>query len=233
MRQAKAGSLRFRPFLCALFALSTADAASPPKHIQLADAALASTDEGRLRVRYLVGCALPPEIVVETERDGVRYEFPGDLGLAPAWSQRALSAEESRRVSACIQARSNYFGVEVKVSLRADGAMGGLLRPDPKEAREFLFFEGGFFGDIFQPDAPAFACSGAATPDRENRLRALKRLCTVPDGRVTAAGRPLTYCGFILAGPCATQPFRQNGVDYSGQVIQTWLEPISKPSERD
>lgn len=210
--------------LCACCAFPHAQAARKIKRMPLADPAQASTEDGRMRLKYLINCALPAGVIVETEADGKRYEFPGDLGLASEWSQRALTAEESRWVSACILARTNYFGREVKISIRADPAPAGRLTADSEERARFPLHEAGFFGNIFSPDAPAYVCIGDESPQRESPLRALYRICSLPDGRHLDDGRALSYCNFIVTESCSTRPFVQGGVDYSGQVVHIYLQ---------
>jgi hypothetical protein len=168
---------------------------------------------------------LPEGTIVDATVDGLNYGFPGSLGLAPAWSQRALEPMEARRVSSCILARINHFGVTVQLSLRASG----VIEADAEERTGFTLHEGAFFGNIFTDEFPAYVCTGDAIPDRDRRLDALRRVCSVADGTRTADGRPLTYCGFIVVGPCDAKPFVQGGVDYSGSVLDVWLREPAKP----
>ncbi|HKY00013.1 MAG TPA: hypothetical protein VJL86_09875 [Steroidobacteraceae bacterium] len=217
------GRVPARALLGLLLALSTAAPAARPtahvSHVRLSDPALAATESARERLAYLVGCALPEGTVVDATVDGRTFAFPGSLGLAPAWSQRALEPVEARRVSACILSRTNRFGVTVQLSLRG----AGLLEADAAERAAFALHEGAFFGNVFSPTSPAYACSGDAIPDRGRRLGALRRVCGVADGGLTPGGRPSTHCGFVDVGPCSARPFVQDGVDYSDAVLDVYL----------
>ena len=110
-----------------------------------------------------------------------------------------------RLVSACILARTNRFGVPVEISLRADPAITDpppALRADAAERAAFPLHEGGFFGDLFAPGAPARVCQGRAAIETPDKLRAARRVCALPSGATTPDGRPLSACGFIITGPC-------------------------------
>jgi hypothetical protein len=168
---------------------------------ELADPAQAATSAGRVRLQYLVGCALPAGVVVTSGAHG----FRGDIGLAPAWSRRALTADESRWVSACVLARTNSAGIEVAISMRGPRAELGV---DAAEQAQFPLHEGAYFGDIFATPMKAYVCTGTADAAT---LRARQRRCSLGD------------CGFVVAGPCAQRPFEQDGVDYSRQVIDVYL----------
>jgi hypothetical protein len=191
------------------------------RRVSLSDTHEALTPEGRERLEYLIGCALPEGLVVETDVKGVHYEFPGRLGLAPGWRERAMTAAEARWVSACILARTNAFGVTVQISLRADQAPVEALDTSTEERAQFPLHEAGFFGNIFSEDAPAYVCTGGSGAVRAGQLEALRRVCSLP---ADPADRPgLTRCNFVLAGACDDMPFTQGDVDYSGEVIHVFL----------
>jgi hypothetical protein len=211
---------------CGLGAARPIHAEQDVQRLKLADSVLATSEDDRERLKYLIGCALPEGAVVETWVGGKHYEFAGELGLAPAWSRRALTPQESRWVSACILARTNWYGVAVQISLRAASARGARLRADAAERARFPLHEGAFFGDIFRRNAPAYVCLGGSSTRREETLRALRRICTLPDGHLTAEMQALSHCGFIIAGSCAAQPYTQADVDYSEEVVHVYLAPL-------
>ncbi len=85
-------------------------------------------------LKYLVGCALPPPApgthsLTWTDRfNGRVHTFDGELGLASEWAAGAPSSDALERVSACLLARNNAFGVSVMLSLHdnhEDGALQG------------------------------------------------------------------------------------------------------------
>lgn len=193
--------------------------------LTLRDPAQAATAQGRSLLKYLVSCALPAEATVEVTVDGEPYRFTGAMGLAPAWAQRDLDEPEQRRVSACILARTNFYGLPVMLSMRSD-------QPDPvpalvadeAEQREYAFHEGAFFGNLFQPGSPAYVCQArAADAERKEILERTLRVCTLANKQ----GLPdqLSRCGFLIVGECNAGSFVQNGVDYSAEAIQIHLLP--------
>lgn len=74
---------------------------------------------------YLVRCSLPPTTQVSWADpfDGVSYSWTGEAGLCPDWNIGPPTGQCLRRVSACLLARNNYFGIAVEVSVR--GANSG------------------------------------------------------------------------------------------------------------
>jgi len=152
--------LRFLVTALALAAAApagAADTASPGAQVALADPALAASEQSRMNLKYLVGCALDSNTTLVGETDGQRYEWPGGIGLAPDWHRRGLTEEEERWVSACILARTNYFGVRVLLSMRSpfpSDAAG--LKVDADERRDYAVEEATFFGNIFRPQAGAY-----------------------------------------------------------------------------
>ena len=80
-------------------------------------------------MKYLVGCALRPdqEIRWSNHDSSINVTWRGALGLCPEWQASAPDAACRQRVSACILARNNAFGVSVMFSMRGmnpDGPIG-------------------------------------------------------------------------------------------------------------
>ena len=161
----------------------------------LAAGELLSTADGRDLFTYIVSCAIPDGETLEATVDGTTYEFPGSIGLAPAWEDRALSEREKRWVSACLIARVNAYGISVPISIRGDHEA---LAVSADEVASFGLEEGAFYGNVFVPeDQPIewVACRGEAQAAGETG-GLVNRDCTEPD----ADG--LTKCGFTFAGDC-------------------------------
>lgn len=79
--------------------------------------------DAQMLMKYLVDCALVPEQTLEWT--GRFAPFPtavwrGVLGLCPEWLTGAPSAQCLQRVSGCLLARNNAFGISVPLSLRGD-----------------------------------------------------------------------------------------------------------------
>ena len=151
------------------------------------------TPEGRLLIQYLARCSLRADDILVVEDDGVTYQYPGLLALAPSWENQALSVEQQRLISACLIAHINALGESVPISTRA----AGLLHADSVEIAAFPVYEGTFFGQVFSTDQKMYSCQGDSptlswmqSPDRA------RRLCTDEDDAcaVVALGRCRDIC---------------------------------------
>ncbi len=111
-------------------------------------AGLAASADGREVLTYVARCALREGDQLSARVDGVEMHFPGLLGLAPEWSERACDLTCQRWVSACLIAHGNGLGVSVPISLR--GPHPALLATDD-EQRAYPVQEGAFYGNVFTP----------------------------------------------------------------------------------
>jgi hypothetical protein len=67
---------------------------------------LLATSSGREVLSRIVSCALPRGAsITAINRSGTPYSFTGNRGLAPQWAQRAATAGEQHRVTACVLGR--------------------------------------------------------------------------------------------------------------------------------
>ncbi|MEO8554299.1 MAG: hypothetical protein ABI678_30190 [Kofleriaceae bacterium] len=148
---------------------------------------LVENADGREVLTYLVACALgPTQSVAFTSSTGTAYKFTGEIGIAPAWTTRALTLDEQRWTSACVFARTNYYGIPVALSIRGHHPALGTTSGD----LAYTSLDGGFYGNLFDPTGPKeYACDGRSTNTQ--------RICAdpAPDG-VT------TNCGFTFTGMC-------------------------------
>jgi hypothetical protein len=163
-----------------------------------AAAELIATEDGREVFFVLVNCALRKGTTLVGTVDGVEYQFPGDLGLAPGWIHHPLDEKDKGWVSACVFSRINEEGISVDISIRGPNSA---LKVTDEERAEFSLEEGAFFGKLFTPpDEPIlwFACRGRDQAAGESG-DLVNRHCAEPD-----PARPgLTKCGFFFAGDCA------------------------------
>ncbi|HEY4057550.1 MAG TPA: hypothetical protein VGM39_13120 [Kofleriaceae bacterium] len=163
---------------------------------------LLDTPEDRELFSFIVSCAIPEGTVLTAHNPNTNEDFTflGEVGLAPAWQNRALNASERRWVSACLLARVNNNDVTVQISMRGPNDE---LTADPTEKTTFSLEEGAFFGDIFTDptgDIQAYACRGRGQAAGEPATGALAdRDCTEPD----PANPGKTLCGMFYAGDCA------------------------------
>jgi hypothetical protein len=77
-------------------------------------------EDSRIVMKYLVSCALTDEqtITWTDPFDGVSYSWTGGYGICPAWNEKFPTTTCQERVSACLMARVNAFGIRVPLSLR-------------------------------------------------------------------------------------------------------------------
>jgi hypothetical protein len=115
-----------------------------------------STADGRLQVAYLVKCALPANrTLVKTDKNGAKYSFPGEIGLAPEWETGSCDQTCQEWVTACLLAFENTTGVHVPIWMAAEHpAIGFGLSPD------YPHQEGSFFGNIFASNPLEYYCGG-------------------------------------------------------------------------
>lgn len=143
------------------------------------------TPVARMVLKYLIECALPseaPPVVVAA--GGEDLTFYGQLGLAPHWAQGPCDVECQEWVSACLLARSNYYGVKVGIymtgphpALAADAAIA-----------DYPVEEGAFFGNVFEEPSREYSCRGEGV----DPLMLTFRVCAQPGG----------LCGQGWVGAC-------------------------------
>jgi hypothetical protein len=184
------------------------------RRIAMSDPEVAATERGRMNLKYLVSCALDSDTVMVAETSAGTFEFPGAMGLAPQWPWRGLNAVEERWVSACIGARTNFYGAKVQISQRSPfPTQAHGLQWDESEARDFPLQDGTFFGNIFKGQGEQYVCGANDTMERRARLAAHRRICALPAGKLDD-GRQYTACGMVYVGACTAEAFTQNGVTY-------------------
>ena len=79
--------------------------------------------DAQMLMQYLTNCALTPEQGLQwTSRFSPfpTARWQGALGMCPEWLTQAPSAQCLQRVSGCLLARNNAFGISVPISLRGD-----------------------------------------------------------------------------------------------------------------
>lgn len=186
---------------------------------------LAQTAEGREFVQYLAGCALCEGVTAFVDVEGQHYEFPGAIGLAPQWIHHPLSEEEQRWVSACMLARTNYFGVEVKISLRNENSPVAALQTTAEERADFTIYEGDFFGNLFADPPVAGVALGHRSPEQQSDPVLQLRVCTAADTSLTPIdGHPLSRCRFIITGYADEPEAHTLGGQQYDQYIRVYLK---------
>jgi hypothetical protein len=160
----------------------------------LAADGLETTNEGRELLSYVAKCALREVDILVAQHNGVTYEFPGLLGVAPEWESAPLTTAGQHWLSGCLLAHVNAFGTSVPISLRAVGKLGA----DVAESIEFPVYEATFFGNVFNIEQDMYACTGDL-PDVAHTLSTDRQLRVCSDAE-DADGT--SQCQFITVGRC-------------------------------
>jgi hypothetical protein len=159
-------------------------------------------DLSRMFLKYTVGCALDPTQSFQlswTDAAGAtRSEtYMGVVGTAPEWATLPLDENGQKLVSACLAARTNWYGTPVLISMRSNA--------DPLRAKQksgefdtYPDIEGAFWGNLFSTSPYLRACYNPATVANS---RSLHRDCAA--GHIDANGA-MVDCGMIdILGSCA------------------------------
>lgn len=154
----------------------------------------------RQLLRYTVGCALTPAQSFSfswTDAAGAVHAetYKGELGLAPIWALGPLDTVGQEWVSACLAARTNWYGVSVTLSAR--GPHAALNDIDVTEFSTYDVEEGTFFGNVFSASPALYACYKSTDVAY---ARARQRDCSA--GHLEADGT-VSKCGIInIVGSC-------------------------------
>ena len=180
-------------------------------------------------MRYVAACALPSgqTRVWTNPVTGVSHSWPGQLGLATDWAQgNPATVAEQQRLSACLAAHVNKFGVAVPISVRGRDSTGDILSVTTREDTDYSEPEACFFGNLFNGEG-VFAGNDRVLKKAESTARACGLSAQGPGGSTDCA--PLQH-----VGRCATVCTRDkthgfwascvvNGITY--EPLTTRLRP--------
>ncbi|WP_437928553.1 hypothetical protein WMF37_04680 [Sorangium sp. So ce291] len=177
-------------------------------------------------MRYLVGCALRPDQAFSfswTDSAGVVHPevYRGELGIAHWWATGAIPNDTyiQRQITACIAARTNWYGVHVTLSLRS--AESSSTGSSPAERAAYTVKEGAFWGNLFASTPYVRSCY---SPAGVARARQLQRDCAAGHVSVDPVTGATTtqQCGpMTIVGSCDTLC---NRVDSTGGFYAGCLE---------
>jgi hypothetical protein len=111
-------------------------------------------------LKYVYSCAMPAGASMELTVNGVVYPFAGSIGLEPQWGVVGGSCDSNCQqwISACVLARTNYYGKRVNISMRGNHPA---LAVSTTEAQQYTLQEGTYYGNIFASNGEQmFACAG-------------------------------------------------------------------------
>jgi hypothetical protein len=103
-------------------------------------------------MKYVVLCAVPEgETRTYTSLLPLRtYTWQGKFGLAPVWSLGLPAPEaEQQRVTACLAAHTNKFGINIPISVLGNNAQGQAIPFTSSELATYSEVEACFFGNAF------------------------------------------------------------------------------------
>ena len=188
----------------------------------LTNSGLESSAGGRSYLTYVIDCALSPNQTIKSTYGFTSYYYTGNIGIATAWTTRALTLTEIQTISSCVLARANQFGTNVTISMRGDAGGWGVTTD---EAANYNVEEGAFYGNIFDSrSGQLHACNGVdQVRDGDTYGDLPLRQCAQPDPNNPG----YTPCGYVFDGNC-TDICVRNGNHYStcgswGNVVTTVL----------
>lgn len=177
------------------------DAWSPVELAGISD----PSEAGRWRrtfIEYTVECALGPTDSFSfswTDSTGYIHEvtYWGEMQLAEPWAHGPLDEVGQQWVSACIAARTNFYGRSVPISVR--GAAGTLASRSSEELAVYSHEEGAFWGNLFAAEPKLYSCFA---PENVEHSRSDSRECAA--GHLE--GGQVLPCGIIeITGSCSKQ----------------------------
>jgi hypothetical protein len=176
----------------------------------------------RMLLKYTVGCAFTTSQSFSfswTDSKKVVHNetYQGLLGIAPAWATGPLDLNGQQMVSACLAGRTNYYGVQVTISMRSlQDPLHTLV--NSSEVTAYYEVEGGFWGNLFAATPYLRACY---TTSNVANSRSYKRDCAA--GHLNADGT-ISPCGMIqILGPCESYCKTLNG---AGQYYPDCTDPV-------
>lgn len=181
-------------------------------------------DLNREFMRYAISCAF--EIgqsfdFMWTDADSNLHNehFVGSIGLAPEWGEvnGSLNLSAQRWVSACMAARTNYYGIPVTISIR--GSNDALSVAD-SELTGYRNLEGAFWGNLFDGSPALSACYFG---DNIQTSQDAQRICATG----LTQGTVQLSCGIIdIVGECdsiCTRPEQDANAAYTSCSEDTYL----------
>src|SRR3569623_677122 len=155
------------------------------------------------QVSYIVKCAKPTgqTMTWKNPATGVSYTWPGELGLAPLWTNRAMTTTEQQVMSACMVAHANKFGVHVPIAVEGITAAGTMIPQAAGELTTYSVREAGWVGNTATGEGIFVCLDHTAWTASVSSARA----CAIdmqPPNTVSTVWPPITFTG--PCGPSCT-----------------------------
>jgi hypothetical protein len=189
---------------------------------------LFGTANDRLFFRYMVQCALPAGAIVKYMSDADVLEFDGSIGLAPEWATSSCGEACQEWDTACMMARTNYYGIPVQLSIR--GPNPALATVSADELTAATVEEGAFYGNMFLDPKVGTACRGSG----DDPVSLVVRRCTFAEPGAGYPGAPANCWYFDMGADCAKdcEGRDPNGAFLSCKTtgdggVKTWAHPLT------
>ena len=159
-------------------------------------------DFASMVMSYVVKGAYADGTSLDYSTGGATYSWPGELGLAPAWSAGGpIPLKEQQLVSACLAAHTNKFGVHVEISVRGHRPDGSLIPMTAAELSSYTTDEGCFFGNLFDGTG-VFSAWSSNSPLAKVGQTSL-RACAADNGQPGSCW-PMVSTGKTCQAICST-----------------------------
>jgi len=115
-----------------------------------------------LAMKYFVLCAAPAgkTITWTNSTTGIAYSWAGGIGVAPSYANgSAPTLAEKQLVTACLLAHVNRYGRQVSIAVEGLTATGAQIPLANGELSTYSFYEGAFFGNLYDSTDGLFSCS--------------------------------------------------------------------------
>jgi hypothetical protein len=153
-----------------------------------------------IQVGYIAKCAKATgqNLTWTDPATGTPYSWPGELGLAPLWTDRAMTVTEQQVMSACMVAHANKYGVHVSIAVEGRTASGSEIPRATNELLTYPIREAGWFGNTTNGEG-VFVCL-----DHTPWLPAFSspRACALdvaPVGATSPACPPIVFTGACIS----------------------------------
>lgn len=115
-----------------------------------------------IAMKYLVLCAAPSgkTITWTNPSTGITYNWAGGIGVAPSYANgSAPTLTEKQLVTGCLLAHVNKYGRQVSIAVEGQTATGAQIPMVNGEFTTYSFYEGAFFGNLYDSTDGLFSCS--------------------------------------------------------------------------
>jgi hypothetical protein len=160
---------------------------------------LAATPNGRELLQYVARCALAEGDFLRVQFAGQSWDFPGLLGVVPEWETAPLTEEGQERMTGCLLAHVNAFGVHVPISVR--GSV--MAEADAWESSVYYYGDGAFYGNLHAASPEKFSCRIRANRYFDESTHDVESASSPHASRRVCAGESTARdCGMVFSGYC-------------------------------